>query len=67
VNYTGDHAIYPEDSESIYQQSPASDKKFVQVDADHFGYPLPSKPNQGGREASMKVIMQWLRDRFPGR
>ncbi len=67
VNYTGDHAIYPEDSESIYQQSPASDKKFVQVDADHFGYPLPSKPNSGGRAESMKVIVQWLRERFPGR
>ncbi len=67
VNYTGDHAIYPEESEAIYQQSPASDKQFVQVDADHFGYPLPSKPNQGGRDGSMKVIVQWLRDRFPAR
>ena len=67
VNYTGDHAIYPEESETIYQQSPAADKQFVQVDADHFGYPLPSRPNQGGRDESMKLICQWLRDRFPGR
>ncbi|MGE0822647.1 MAG: alpha/beta hydrolase [Candidatus Binatia bacterium] len=67
VNYTGDHAIYPEDSESIYQQSPATDKQFAQVDADHFGYPLPSKPNQGGRDGSMKVIVEWLQERFPGR
>lgn len=67
VNYTGDHAIYPEESEAIYQQSPAKDKQFVQVDADHFGYPLPSKPNQGGRAGAMKVICQWLQDRFPAR
>jgi pimeloyl-ACP methyl ester carboxylesterase len=67
VNYTGDHAIYPEESESIYQQSPASDKQFVQVDADHFGNPLPAKPNQGGRAESLKVITQWLRERFPAR
>jgi pimeloyl-ACP methyl ester carboxylesterase len=67
VNYTGDHAIYPEESEAIYQQSPAADKQFVQVDADHFGYPLPSKPNQGGRDESMRLICQWLRERFPTR
>lgn len=67
VNYTGDHAIYPEESEAIYQQSPAKDKQFAQVDADHFGYPLPSQPNQGGRDASMKLICQWLRDRFSAR
>lgn len=67
VNYTGDHAIYPEESEAIYQQSPATDKQFRQVDADHFGYPLPSKPHQGGRDEAMKLICQWLRERFPAR
>jgi pimeloyl-ACP methyl ester carboxylesterase len=67
INYTGDHAIYPEESEAIYQQSPAKDKQFAQVDADHFGYPLPSKPNQGGRGESMKLITQWLHDRFPAK
>ena len=67
VNYTGDHAIYPEDSESVYQQSPAKDKQIAHVDADHFGYPLPSKPNQGGRDGAMKVILPWLRERFPAR
>ena len=67
INHTGDHAIYPEGSEAIYQQSPAADKQFVQVDADHFGYPLPAKPNQGGRDESMKIICQWLRERFQAR
>lgn len=67
INYTGDHAIYPEESEAIYQRSPAKDKQFAQVDADHFGYPLPAKPHQGGRAESMKMITQWLRERFPAR
>jgi hypothetical protein len=67
VNYTGDHAIYPEDSEAVSQQSPAKDKQIAHVNADHFGYPLPTKPNQGGREGAMKVILPWLRERFPGR
>jgi pimeloyl-ACP methyl ester carboxylesterase len=67
INYTGDNAIYPQESEAIYRQSPAADKQFAQVDADHFGYPLKSKPNSGGRDGSMKIIVQWLRDRFPAR
>ncbi len=67
VNHTGDHAIYPQESEAVYQQSPAEDKQFAHVDADHFGYPLPSSPNQGGRDETMKVIVDWLQERFLGR
>jgi hypothetical protein len=67
VNHTGDHAIYPADSAAIYQQSPARDKRITHVDADHFGFPLKSKPNQGGREEAMRVIVGWLRERFPTR
>ena len=67
INHSGDHAIYPADSEAMYQTSAASDKQLHHVDADHFGYPLPSKPNQGGRDASLKLITDWLTERFPGR
>ena len=67
INHTGDHVIYPADSEAIYQTSPATDKQLYQVDADHFGYSLPSKPNEGGRATSLKVITEWLGERFPGR
>jgi hypothetical protein len=67
VNYTGDHAIYPADSEAVYQRSPATDKQIAHVDGDHFGFPLPTKPNQGGRAGALKVVVQWLRDRFPAR
>lgn len=67
VNYTGDHAIYPQESEAIYHQSPARDKHLAHVDADHFGYPLKEKPHQGGREEAMRIIVQWLRERFPAR
>ncbi|MEW6296537.1 MAG: alpha/beta hydrolase [Thermodesulfobacteriota bacterium] len=67
VNYTGDHAIYPQESEAIYQYSPAADKQLAHVDADHFGYPLKDTPNQGGRDGAMRVIVQWLLERFPAR
>jgi len=67
INFTGDHNIYPSNSESIYRRSAASDKQLEQVDADHFGNPLPSKPNRGGRPEAGRVIVRWLRDRFPAR
>ncbi len=65
VNYTGDHAIYPADSEAVYQRSLATDKQIAHVDGDHFGFPLPAKPNRGGKGGAMKVTVQWLRERFP--
>ncbi len=67
LNHTGDHAIYPQESEAVYQQSPAEDKQIANVDADHFGFPLQANPNRGGRDETMKVIVDWLRERFPGR
>ena len=67
MNYTGDHGIYPSDTEAIYKHSGASDKRLEQVDGDHFGYPLASKPNGGGRAEAAGVIVRWLRERFPAR
>ncbi|HUY20209.1 MAG TPA: hypothetical protein VMV15_13365 [Candidatus Binataceae bacterium] len=67
INYTGDHAIYPSNSAAIYRQSAAADKQLEQVDGDHFGNPLPSRPDRGGRPEAAKVIVRWLRERFPAR
>jgi hypothetical protein len=66
LTYTGDNAIGPEVAELVHRESPAADKKFAAIVGDHFGYPVPSKPNQGGREAAIKVMVDWLRKRFPG-
>jgi hypothetical protein len=67
VNYTGDHSIYPEDSQAVLQHSAAADKRLVNIDADHFGFPLASRPNHGGRPAAGRVTVEWLRERFPAR
>ncbi|MDB5873225.1 MAG: alpha/beta hydrolase, partial [Ramlibacter sp.] len=64
LDYTGDSAIHPHNARMIYTQSPAADKKIVHVDGDHFGLPLPSAPDQGGREAALKIVVEWLRERF---
>jgi hypothetical protein len=67
VSYTGDNAIFPFEAEAILEQSPARDKTLRTVDGDHFGMPLPSAPNQGGREEAVRLVAQWLRERFPAR
>jgi hypothetical protein len=67
VNYTGDHSIYPVDSETILNRAAGTDKHIVHIDADHFGFPLAEKPNQGGRLGAAEAITHWLRERFPGR
>ncbi|MCJ0764915.1 alpha/beta hydrolase [Variovorax terrae] len=65
MDYTGDSAIHPLNAETIYAQSPAADKEIAHVDGDHFGLPLPSAPDQGGREAALRIVVTWLQKRFP--
>jgi hypothetical protein len=67
VTYTGDNAILPNTGRAMYEQSPAADKVFHSVKADHFGFPLPAHPGQGGRKEAGAIVAAWLRDRFPGR
>jgi hypothetical protein len=67
VNFTGDAGIYPFAAQAVFDQCPAKDKTLARVDGDHFGFPLPSKPNGGGRGEAGKVVAGWLRERFPAR
>jgi hypothetical protein len=67
LNFTGDAGIYPFSAQAIFDQSPAKEKALVRVDGDHFGFPLPSNPNGGGRAEAGKVVTDWLRAHFPGR
>jgi hypothetical protein len=66
LDYTGDSAIHPPNAEMIYASSPAADKTIAHVDGDHFGLPLPAAPDRGGREAALKIVVDWLHARFPG-
>ncbi len=65
LDYTGDSAIHPHNAEMIFSQSPAADKTLMHVDGDHFGLPLPSAPDEGGREEALKAVVTWLQARFP--
>ena len=67
LSFTGDAGIYPFSAQSIFDKSPAKDKALARVDGDHFGFPLSSKPNGGGRDEAGKVVTEWLRAHFPAR
>lgn len=66
VYYTGDNCIYPSETRRLFEASPAKDKHLHAVEGDHFGLPLRTTPNHpGGRERALKIITDWLKERFP--
>jgi len=65
VTYSGDNALRTDVAYQIFSASPATDKQRETIVGDHFGFPVSSKPNQGGREAALDVIVRWLRERYP--
>ncbi len=66
VAYTGDNAVFACDTDAIYEQSPAADKRMVRVDGDHLGLPT-AQAKAGGRETALRHVTEWLRERFPAR
>jgi len=64
IAFTGDNMIFPGELEQIYEHSPASDKAMHYVAGDHFGRPLPSDPDRGGRDEVDRILAAWLRARF---
>ncbi|WP_431236209.1 alpha/beta hydrolase (plasmid) [Mycolicibacterium psychrotolerans] len=63
--FTGDNEIPPQHAQAIFDASPASDKSIVNVDGDHFGFPLPSAAEKDPRSTAMSHVVDWLGDRFP--
>ena len=64
ANYSGDNAIYPASSDTIYEQSPASDKSRAQFDGDHFGLTPAFERKPIGPKSSATLILAWLREHF---
>lgn len=63
--YTSDNLVFVPDVEAIHEASGAADKEMHFVDGDHLGLPPACKPNAGGRDEAMKIVVRWLRQRFP--
>jgi hypothetical protein len=55
VSYSGDHGIFPSDTDLIASAlgSPAIDR--VEIDADHYGFPAET-----GRERAVGIIADWI-------
>ncbi|MFI5541846.1 alpha/beta hydrolase [Nocardia sp. NPDC051900] len=65
--FTGDNEVQPQHAQAVYDSSPASDKSIVNVDGDHFGFPLPSVAEKDPRGRAMSHVSEWLGDRFARR
>jgi len=65
IAFTGDNVVFLPDLEAIHTRSGASDKSLHRVDGDHLGLPPRCNPNAAGRDGAMKIVTDWMRERFP--
>ncbi|MCA9774947.1 MAG: hypothetical protein KC466_21180, partial [Myxococcales bacterium] len=66
IGFTGDNVVFKPDIQAIHDHSPAADKALHWVDGDHLGLPPECNPKAAGRAGAMKIVTEWLRERFPG-
>ena len=55
VEYSGDHGIYPSETDAIANALATDHVSRVTVDADHYGFPAAT-----GREVAIAAIADWL-------
>jgi hypothetical protein len=55
VGYSGDHAIFPSETDAIARALATRDLTRVELDADHYGF-----PSEHGREPAVAAIADWL-------
>lgn len=56
--FTRDNGCFPSQARQMFADSPAKDKEFGLIDADHYGYPLVQ------RTAAGKRLTEWMAKRF---
>jgi hypothetical protein len=56
VDYTGDNAIYPSDTDHIVRSLASRRIERRSIDGDHYGF-----PTERGRDAALEEIVTWLR------
>ena len=64
IAYTGDNAVFSCDTDAIYERSPATDRAIHRVRGDHLGYGPGGPGDRSGREAALRIVVAWLRERF---
>ena len=62
VSYTGDNGVFREDARLIFDSLGSGDKRLVEVDGDHYGFPLAGG-SDWGRDHAVAAIVEWLREK----
>jgi hypothetical protein len=60
--YTGDNGVFREDAKLIFDSLASADKELVEVEGDHYGFPLAGS-DAWGRDRAIPAIVDWLRAR----
>ena len=55
VSYSGDHGIYPSETDAIVDALATEQVARVELDADHYGF-----PSAAGREPAVAAVADWL-------
>ncbi|HIF10374.1 MAG TPA: alpha/beta hydrolase [Sneathiellales bacterium] len=63
--FAGDNCIFPSLAHDLLAACGASDKELIFMEGDHFGYPNPDRPKEGGRAQAGAAVIDWLKPRFP--
>jgi hypothetical protein len=58
VTYSGDHCVFPSDTDLIASSLGASRVDRVEIDADHYGF---SAGMPSGRDEAVAAIAEWIR------
>ncbi len=56
LDYAGDNAIYPSDTEHIVQSLASKRIERRTIDGDHYGF-----PTERGRDVALEEVVAWLR------
>jgi hypothetical protein len=64
VAYLGDNAVFSNQTDAIFERSPANDKQIHRVSGDHLGYGPSGMRDRSGQNAALDRIVPWIRERF---
>ncbi len=64
VAYLGDNAVFSNQTDAIFERSPATDKQIQRVSGDHLGYGPSGMSDRSGQKAALDRIAPWIRERF---
>lgn len=62
VSYTGDNGVFRPDAHLIFDSLGSADKRLVEVEGDHYGFPAPGR-DEWGRDLALRAVVDWLADK----